>query len=59
MTETRVAENVLYGMTVGELKAVLADLPESWDNRVVVLAKDPEGNGFNTLAELAVGWYRV
>lgn len=51
-------ENVLHGMTVGEPKTLLAELPDSWDGRVVVLAKDPEGNGFNTLAEVAVGWYR-
>lgn len=51
-------ENPLYGLTIGELKAALAEMPESWDNRVVVLARDPEGNGFDTLGEIAVGWYR-
>jgi hypothetical protein len=47
-----------YGITVGQLKALLGSMPEEFDDRIVVLAKDPEGNGFRTLDEVAVGWYR-
>lgn len=47
-----------YGLTVGQLKALLASMPESFDDKIVVLASDPEGNSFDTLGEVAVGWYR-
>jgi hypothetical protein len=45
-------------MTVGQLKAILASMPEDFDNKIVVLAQDAEGNGFDTLGEVAVGWFR-
>lgn len=41
-------------MTVKELKALLADQP---DERLVILSKDSEGNGFSPLAEVAEGMY--
>lgn len=47
-----------YGLTVAKLKAILAELPSSFDDRIVVLSKDSEGNGFDTLGAVAVGWYR-
>lgn len=48
-----------YGLTVGQLKALLASMPESFEDKIVVLAKDPEGNGFETLSEVAVGFLRT
>lgn len=47
-----------YGLTVGQLKALLASMPESFEDKIVVMSSDPEGNSFDTLAEVAVGWYR-
>jgi hypothetical protein len=47
-----------YGLTVGQLKALLDSMPESFDDRIVVLASDPEGNSFDTLSAVAVGWLR-
>lgn len=47
-----------YGITVGQLKAILNSMPERFDDKIVVLSKDSEGNGFDTLGEIAVGWYR-
>lgn len=48
-----------YGMTVGQLKALLASMPDSFDDKIVVLSRDSEGNGFETLGEVAVGWLRT
>jgi hypothetical protein len=50
--------SALYGMTVGQLKALLATMPESYNDRVVVLSSDPEGNSYDTLSDVGVGWYR-
>ncbi len=36
-----------YGMTVGQLKKILADVP---DNLLVILQKDAEGNGYGPLS---------
>ena len=47
-----------YGLTVGQLKAVLNSMPDRFDDKLVVLSRDEEGNGFDTLSEIAVGWYR-
>lgn len=38
-------------MTVAELKIALAELPKEFDNFLVVLSKDAEGNGFKPLSE--------
>jgi hypothetical protein len=45
-----------YGLTVGQLRLLLASMPKTFDDHVVVLAQDAEGNGFDTLSEAAVGW---
>jgi len=34
-------------MTVKEFKQLVADIPTSQDNWIVVISKDEEGNGFN------------
>ncbi len=47
-----------YGMTLGQLKALLGSMPQEWDDRLVVLSSDPEGNSFDTISAAAVGWYR-
>jgi len=41
-------------MNVGELKKILANLP---DDKVVVLAKDAEGNGYSPLSNYWNGHY--
>jgi hypothetical protein len=48
-----------YGMTVGQLKAILNSMPDSFADRVVVLSSDAEGNSFDTLSEVAVGFLRL
>lgn len=47
-----------YGLTVRKLKEVLASMPESYDDRIVVMASDAEGNDYDTLCAIGVGWYR-
>ncbi len=37
-------------LTVGQLKAILAH-PDIGDDTIVVLARDPEGNGFNPVPD--------
>jgi len=51
-------ERPYVGMTLRELRALLAEIPRTMDDHVVVVAHDEEGNGFNTLADIEVGWYR-
>lgn len=46
-----------YGLKVRELRRMLIELPAEFDNYVMVVAGDPEGNRFDTLSEIAVGWY--
>ncbi len=48
----------LYGLTVGQLKGILASMPDGYDDRIVVLSSDSEGNNYDTLAAVGVGWYR-
>ena len=45
------------GLTVRELRALLADLPAEMDEHLVVLSGDPEGNSFDTLGQVEAGWY--
>lgn len=47
-------KNTEHTITVAKLRSMLADLPS---DAVVVLAKDPEGNGFSPLADLGAAWY--
>lgn len=49
---------MVYGITVKALKEMLAELPADADDYVVVLAKDEEGNGFETLSSMEIGWLR-
>lgn len=39
-------------MTVKEFKKLVAEIPESQDDWVVVISKDEEGNGFKELVEI-------
>ena len=40
-------------MTVKEFKQLVADIPTSQDNWIVVISKDEEGNGFNECTYLS------
>lgn len=41
-------------MTIGELKAVIENLPDGLE---IVMSKDAEGNGFSPLSELSLQKY--
>lgn len=44
-----IAQDDSHGMTVGQLKKLLAALP---DNLVVIMQKDAEGNGYSPLSDV-------
>lgn len=43
-------------VTLGQLKSMLAELPEVMDDYIVFVAGDPEGNDFHGFSQLTVGW---
>jgi hypothetical protein len=54
INEVNARRDATSGLTVGQLKAALADVPDEIE---VILSRDEEGNGFSPLAQIDDGLY--